>query len=71
MEPEGPLPFSQMPATGPYPEPVESSPETIRCILVFRRMDRNNIYMDVLMNKLEGWKDLLYMHRSLVLAGRN
>jgi hypothetical protein len=25
MEPEGPLPFSQKPATGPYPEPAESS----------------------------------------------
>jgi hypothetical protein len=25
MEPEGSLPFSQKPATGPYPEPAESS----------------------------------------------
>jgi hypothetical protein len=25
MEPEGSLPFSQKSATGPYPEPVESS----------------------------------------------
>jgi hypothetical protein len=26
MEPEGSLPFSQKPATGPYPEPDEYSP---------------------------------------------
>jgi hypothetical protein len=26
MEPEGSLPCSQKPATGPYPEPDESSP---------------------------------------------
>jgi hypothetical protein len=26
MEPEGPLPYSQVPATCPYPEPSPSSP---------------------------------------------
>jgi hypothetical protein len=26
MEPEGPLPYSQVPATHPYPEPTPSSP---------------------------------------------
>jgi hypothetical protein len=26
MEPEGSLPYSQVPATGPYPEPDQSSP---------------------------------------------
>jgi hypothetical protein len=26
MEPEGPIPFSQGPSTGPYPKPDQSSP---------------------------------------------
>jgi hypothetical protein len=26
LEPEGSLPYSQQPATSPYPEPYESSP---------------------------------------------
>jgi hypothetical protein len=26
MEPEGSLPFTQQPITGPYPDPYESSP---------------------------------------------
>jgi hypothetical protein len=28
QEPEGRSPHSQQPATGPYPEPVESNPHT-------------------------------------------
>jgi hypothetical protein len=29
MEPEGSLPYSQDPATGPHPEPHESNPHPI------------------------------------------
>jgi hypothetical protein len=29
MEPEGSLPSSQGPSTGPYPEPDQSSPATV------------------------------------------
>jgi hypothetical protein len=31
MEPEGSLLYSQEPATGPYPEPDESTPTTYYC----------------------------------------
>jgi hypothetical protein len=33
MEPEGSLPFSQEPATGPYPEPDESSTQLFTLFL--------------------------------------
>jgi len=33
MEPEGSLPCSQQPATGLYPEPVESSPHPLTLFL--------------------------------------
>jgi hypothetical protein len=32
MESEGPLPCSQQPATGPYPEPDESGPHHLTLV---------------------------------------
>jgi hypothetical protein len=34
MEPEGSLPYSHRPATGPYPEPAESITVSLRSILM-------------------------------------
>jgi hypothetical protein len=36
MEPEGSLPYSQVPATHPYPEPTPSSPHDLHQHGVFR-----------------------------------
>jgi hypothetical protein len=47
MEPEVPLPFSHVPATGPYPEPDTSSPPTpphprsSECSPPFKLSDQN------------------------------
>jgi hypothetical protein len=34
MEPEGSLPYSQKPAICPNPEPVDSSPTSLKCTLI-------------------------------------
>jgi hypothetical protein len=37
MEPEGSLPYSQVPATRPYPDPTPSSPHEPQNIHIMRR----------------------------------
>jgi hypothetical protein len=41
MEPEGSLPWSQQPATGPYPEPDESS---LHLLTIFSKIHSNIIF---------------------------
>jgi hypothetical protein len=48
MEPEGSLPYSQKPATGPYSEPAESSsPHSIPVSLRFILMLSSHIRLDL------------------------